>query len=785
MLPGPVVELLSYQRAAVESEARFTWHCWARQTGKSFTLSLRRVLRGLARRRNQIILSAGARQSREVMEKVRMHCSALKVWCEVHGDGYWRGSSVRRLEARLPGGVRIIALPANPMTARGFTGDVLLDEFAMHADDEAIWSALFPTLLRGAGELDVASTPRGRKNVFHRLRNNDSFERRTVTLADAVGAGLDVDMAAMRAAIDDEIAWRQEFCCEFVDEATAFITHDLIRSCQDVRLETAVDWSRLEARHAEIYVGVDVGRFRDVTVVWLWERVRGAGPKSRKVETSKSRNIETSRSRNVEMSKSQNVVSSMARRSAVADVDFVTRGVVVLRAAPFAEQEDVIASVLSHRAVRRCCIDATGLGLQLAERLTQWFGNHRVEGVTFTAALKSELAGSLRVTAERGQLRIPADDAIANDWHALSRIVTPAGNVRYDADRSSGGHADRFWAAALGLHAAEGAMHGEAGLLTSGPMRFGFWWLNRRNTARLGLRRSARRRTKVPSVEYKYASLIDYVMANPLSVNGMLDDGWGASFPVKGIETVAAVLFADISAFTARTQDLSPTETLVYVNNFFAWITAEALRGGNGIVDKYIGDEIMVVFSRDFGSTDPFLDALVAARWMAENDALNYLPRMGIAYGPVTCGIVGTPLRFDCSVFGQPVAMAKRCAELRPAASPDEKLVLGTSIAFPEGLWRGRSLDDVFTPRRYRDPDGKTIEMDVPWKLSAPRRVALKNMPETEIREIRMTTLRRTSRSVEDRARVSLALLQQSGAYRPRTIEGGSTTKEGVEPNEG
>ena len=90
--------------------------------------------------------------------------------------------------------------------------------------------------------------------------------------------------------------------------------------------------------------------------------------------------------------------------------------------------------------------------MQLAERVATAFGEDRVEGVSFTTALKSEMAGRLRVLAERGSLQIPVDEAIANDWHAMSRIVT-GGNVRFDADRSSGGHADRFWAAALGLHA--------------------------------------------------------------------------------------------------------------------------------------------------------------------------------------------------------------------------------------------------------------------------------------------------------------------------------------------
>ncbi len=113
----------------------------------------------------------------------------------------------------------------------------------------------------------------------------------------------------------------------------------------------------------------------------------------------------------------------------------------------------------------------------MAERLAERFGEHRVEGVTFTRSLKSELAGGLRVLAERGLLRIPADVTIANDWHSITRIVTGGGHVRFDADRSSGGHADRFWAAALGIHAAD-ELVGDAEIVTSGRLTFareGVW----------------------------------------------------------------------------------------------------------------------------------------------------------------------------------------------------------------------------------------------------------------------------------------------------------------------
>lgn len=49
---------------------------------------------------------------------------------------------------------------------------------------------------------------------------------------------------------------------------------------------------------------------------------------------------------------------------------------------------------------------------------------------------------------------------------------------------------------------------------------------------------------------------------------------------------------------------MSPAATPVYPQNYFAWITAEAFDGRLDIVDKYIGDEVMVVFSKEFGSHD-------------------------------------------------------------------------------------------------------------------------------------------------------------------------------------
>jgi len=200
----------------------------------------------------------------------------------------------------------------------------------------------------------------------------------------------------------------------------------------------------------------------------------------------------------------------------------------------------------------------------------------------------------------------------------------------------------------------------------------------------------------VTTIKYRYNSLDDFLATKPLSVDGEADDGWGAPFPVKGREIEAAVLFADISGFSKRTLDLSPTEMLICVNNFFAWISAEALRGRFGIVDKYIGDEIMVVFSKEFGSDDPFAEALQAGRWMLENDALAFEPHIGVAAGPVTVGYVGTPIKYNCSVFGPAVAMAARCANISGSNCNRSRVDIARNRGFGYCCgWHGCSTDSI------------------------------------------------------------------------------------------
>jgi len=235
---------------------------------------------------------------------------------------------------------------------------------------------------------------------------------------------------------------------------------------------------------------------------------------------------------------------------------------------------------------------------------------------------------------------------------------------------------------------------------------------------------------------------------------------------VKGCEIKATILFADITSFSKRTFGLSPTETLIFVNNFFTWITAEALIVGSGIIDKYIGDEIMIIFSEEFGSQDSFVDALQTAKLMADNDALDFCPHMGIANGLVTVGFVGTPLKYNCSVFGVPVVLAKRYASVTP------QTFISPSIIFPAELWKNYSFEEIFQPQEYKRPNGMIQKLPQTWELLPARKVQMKNIPDIEILEVAKKTISTPSLIAEERAKEALLHFQKTGKYKPANIEG-------------
>jgi phage FluMu gp28-like protein len=328
-------------------------------------------------------------------------------------------------------GLRAHSMSSNPDAQAGKRGGRSLDEFALHPDPRKLYAIAFPGITWG-GSLSIFSTHRGTANYFNELINEikhkgnpKAFSLHTVTLQRALDEGFlyklqkklpvaderqQMDEAAyfdfIRSGCPDEETFLQEYCCVPSDDNSAFLTYELIQSCE---YRPEENWETdLHDAKGPLYVGVDVGRDHDLTVIWVIEKL--------------------------------------------GDVNY-TRRVICLSKETFDAQEHALYEILQLPQVRRCCIDQTGLGRQFSERAQQRFGKYKVEGVQFTGAVKEELAYPVRSAFEDRSARIPSDPLIRSDLRAIKKETTASGNIRFTADRGKNGHSDRFWGLALALHA--------------------------------------------------------------------------------------------------------------------------------------------------------------------------------------------------------------------------------------------------------------------------------------------------------------------------------------------
>ena len=166
---SPVVPLYPYQQRWLADHSRFKLAVKATQTGFSFAAALEAVLDCLEHRTLWIVLSRGERQSLEFMQRVLLHIEALRIAAGALETSSFEKTEVRALALKFPNGSRIIGLPANADTARGYTGNMILDEFAFHQADREIWAAAFGRVSRGDLKLRVLSTPNGQRGKFYEL----------------------------------------------------------------------------------------------------------------------------------------------------------------------------------------------------------------------------------------------------------------------------------------------------------------------------------------------------------------------------------------------------------------------------------------------------------------------------------------------------------------------------------------------------------------------------------------------------------------------------------------
>jgi len=117
-----------------------------------------------------ILLSRSERQSLELARKCKGLIDAYEgIKADLYEGRQFQRTEKKQHEIEFPNGARIIALAANPDTARGYTGDMVLDEFAFHQDAEAIYKSAYGRMTNPGYQMRVVSTPNGAQGKFHAL----------------------------------------------------------------------------------------------------------------------------------------------------------------------------------------------------------------------------------------------------------------------------------------------------------------------------------------------------------------------------------------------------------------------------------------------------------------------------------------------------------------------------------------------------------------------------------------------------------------------------------------
>ena len=216
------LELDPRQRELLGAAGRRVLLNCARQWGKSTMTAVKAIHRALYEPGSlTLVITPSGRQSGEFLWKIRSLCRIAAE--EVTGDGE------NRMSVMFENGSRVVGLPANERTTRGFSdpGLIVVDEAARLDDD--LYFALLPTLARGCGDLWLLSTPNGKTGFFWKAwSEEEGWFKMKVTAEECPRTSKEI-LAEQRKIFSEDL-YRQEYLCEFVDNDDAMFKMEQVMS---------------------------------------------------------------------------------------------------------------------------------------------------------------------------------------------------------------------------------------------------------------------------------------------------------------------------------------------------------------------------------------------------------------------------------------------------------------------------------------------------------------------------------------------------------------------------
>lgn len=384
--------LLPYQKRVFFDETKFIIMNCSRQIGKSFTLSGKAYRKSLLNPKSLFAcVSTGERAATEFLYKVKMWAEAVK---KVNKRFDYRSSATC---VELYNGSRIITLPAGNVNAlRGWSGNIILDEFGLVQNDVELWKAVVPLITNRINNPDksiwIASTPTGLNTQFAKIWFNDDdvglWSKYKITIEDAVNDGLDVDVPELKKIVNDDLIWKTEYLCEFCSDSSEFVDLSVLQS-----YDTNI--SNINGRWC---IGIDIGRKKDLTAILLAKKCAG--------------------------------------------ITYVDQ-LITLKDTPYNDQMNIIRGLNRKYNIESGYIDATGIGSVLGEEIPRTI-NSRIKPLTFTASNKSDLYDSLRVNLCNHNMIFNKEiiETVKRDVCNVRRYVSNTGKITYSAGRDENGHSD-------------------------------------------------------------------------------------------------------------------------------------------------------------------------------------------------------------------------------------------------------------------------------------------------------------------------------------------------------
>lgn len=203
-----------------------------RQGGKSTTAAALALHGALYDPGLILCVSPSQRQSRELFGKITGFLRTLEPQEELDEDN--------RLSATLANGARIVALPGDAKTIRGYSAPrlVIEDEAAFCGDD--VHAAIRPMLAVSQGRLILMSTPNGRRgHFFDTWQAGEGWER--IKIIGRECARITAEFLEQERAALGPLLFAQEYEGEFIDPATSAFSSEMIE------MALADDFDRLAA----------------------------------------------------------------------------------------------------------------------------------------------------------------------------------------------------------------------------------------------------------------------------------------------------------------------------------------------------------------------------------------------------------------------------------------------------------------------------------------------------------------------------------------------------------